>query len=155
MKRNLWILRGCSGSGKSFLAKELAGEDGQIFSADDYFMKDGKYKFNPSEISLAHVWNQQRILNAIVAQVPDIIIDNTNITLWEMRQLKTIVSRAKENGYNVEIKTPNTPWAFDAEELTKRNQHGVPLSIIQKKLRQFVPNITVDDILEKVPAEEK
>jgi NEDD4-binding protein 2 len=37
----LILMRGLPGSGKSTLAKKLAGENGVIYSTDDFFMKNG------------------------------------------------------------------------------------------------------------------
>jgi len=140
-------MRGLPGSGKSTLAKQLAGQNGQVFSADDYFQQGNEYKHDAKQLPLAHVWNQQRILNAIAAKIPTIVVDNTNVTRWEMEQLRTCVQKAKDAGYNVEIKMPDTPWAWNAEELARRNQHNVPLSTIQKRLNKFDHDVTVNDIL--------
>jgi adenylate kinase family enzyme len=43
-------MRGLPGSGKSTKAKELAGEQGLVFSTDDFFMVNGKYIFDPKMI---------------------------------------------------------------------------------------------------------
>ena len=45
MTKKLIINRGIPGSGKSTSAKKLAPKE-QIFSTDDYFMKNGKYIFD-------------------------------------------------------------------------------------------------------------
>ena len=143
-----YILRGLSGSGKSFLSKQLAGETGQIFSTDDFFIDEkGEYNWDRNKISEAHLWNQNRILNAINNDISPIIIDNTNIMMWELKQLKPIIEYAQNLGYKTEIKEPDTPWKFNAEELFKRNTHGVPLETIQKKINQWEPDVTIDDIL--------
>ena len=73
-------------------------------------------------------------------------MDNTNVSRWELRALGHIVEYAENQGYEVRIEEANTPWAFDAEELTKRNTHGVPRETIDKFLRRWYPNPTIDDI---------
>jgi adenylate kinase family enzyme len=148
MKKELIILRGPSGAGKSFIANELAGETGLIFSADDYFTdKNGKYNWDRTKIKDAHEWNYNRIKTTMEIDISPIIVDNTNITLWELGQLKPLLQFAIENNYEIKIKEPNTIWAFDAEELYKRNTHGVPLETIQRQIRKYKHNVTIEDIL--------
>lgn len=149
--KELIIMRGISGSGKSTLAKQIAGEKGVICSADDYFVEKGKgeYSFNPRELPMAHKACQDKALNAIKMGKTPVIIDNTNVTLWEMKQLKNIIGYAQNQGYSIRIEEPKTEWFLNrnAEELAKKNQHGVPKEIIEKKIRQWEPNVTVDDIM--------
>ncbi len=145
--KELIIMRGLSGSGKSTLAKELAGETGVQYAADDYFMDaQGKYNWSSDQIGAAHQWNRERIKKAIDEGISPVILDNTNISKWELRQTKPIVEYAESQGYNVRIEETKTPWAFDAEELVKRNSHGVDMDTIQRQLKKWYPNPTVEDI---------
>jgi predicted kinase len=140
----LVVLRGIPGSGKSYTSQEISGDSNNIFSTDDYFMQGGNYVFDPSKLPTAHRWNQQRAIEAMDAGVTPIIIDNTNVQAWEA---KGYVQAAIDRGYRIEIREPETPWKFDAEELAKRNQHGVPIEAIKRMLSRWEPDITVDDIL--------
>ena len=150
MEKILYIIRGVQGSGKSFLSKQLAGETGQIFSADDYHIDPNtkKYNWKQENVGKAHQWNHNRIETAIEQGISPVILDNTNITMWDLGQAKPLVEFAISQGYNVKIEETKTPWRFDAEELYKKNIHNVPLETIQKKIRQYVPNPTVQDILD-------
>jgi len=139
----LYIMRGLSGSGKSSLAQEL-GRDGIVLSTDDFFMAGGKYEYDPEGIGYAHDWNQDRALKAMQKGISPIVIDNTNVEAWEA---KPYVYMAIQYGYKVEIREPNTPWKFNAEELAKRNTHGVPKDVIDKMITKWQPDITVGDIL--------
>lgn len=77
-------MRGYPGSGKSTKAKELAERfDAVICSADDYFMKDGNYKFNVSKLKDAHQQCQDKALNAINSG-KNVIVDNTNLTIYNV-----------------------------------------------------------------------
>lgn len=143
----VYIMRGLPGSGKSTLAKEL-GQGGAVFSTDDVFMVDGKYRFNPSMLGYAHTQTQLRVKNAIESGISPIVVDNTNVKAWEA---KFYVEEALKHGYRVEIKEPDTPWKFNAEELAKRNTHNIPLAAIESKLRKWEPNINVEDILRSKP----
>jgi adenylate kinase family enzyme len=52
----LILIRGISGSGKTTHAKELLKENHTLshYEADMYFYKNGKYKFDPNKLNLAH-----------------------------------------------------------------------------------------------------
>ena len=62
--KNLYIIRGLPGSGKSTIAKSL-GKSWQIFEADQFFMKNGKYEFDGSKLKDAHDWCKRKVHNAI------------------------------------------------------------------------------------------
>ena len=76
---------------------------------------------------------------------PLIIIDNTNIKLWEM---KKYVLEADKYKYEVEIQEPKTEWAWDAKKCSKRNAHGVPKEKVQMMLENFETFKNLDDIRE-------
>ena len=139
----LYIMRGISGSGKSTLARQL-GEGGAVFSTDDFFMVNGEYQFDRDFMSEAHFLNQTRAVEAMDKGISPIVIDNTNVEAWEP---KFYVEEAMKRGYRVEIKESQTPWRFDAEELARRNTHGVPLDVIQGMIDRWHQDMTVDDIL--------
>ena len=50
-QKELIVIRGIPSSGKSYLANELAGDEGQVFSADDYHTdpETGKYNWKPEK----------------------------------------------------------------------------------------------------------
>jgi predicted kinase len=148
--KTLTIMRGAPGSGKSFKAKQLA-KDGVICSADDFFMELGKgqYQFNPSLLPQAHKQCQDKALQAINSGISPVVIDNTNTSLWELKQLKHIIQTAKSLGYSVNIEEPETDWwkNKDIDEMAKRNSHGVPRNAIEKMINRFENNVKVEDIL--------
>ena len=150
-------MRGVPGSGKSTKAKELINTKqvvsyGQIFSADDFWHlnDNGDYSFDVSKLGYAHEWNRSRVAKAVKAGLYPIVVDNTFIKLWELRSMKDIIISAIGKGYEVEIVEPETKWWIErnAEELFKRCTHGVPLEVIQKMLRKYVENVTIEQILE-------
>ena len=146
-KKEFIIMRGLPGSGKSTLAGKLKGETGVQYAADDYFMDEqGNYNWDANQIGVAHQWNHERIKRAIEQGISPVIMDNTNVSKWDLRQARPLVEYAENQGYEVRIEEANTPWAFNAEELAQRNTHGVPLEAIQKKLQRWHPNPTVEDI---------
>jgi len=86
---------------------------------------------------------------------------------------------AKDNGYNIVIKEPESPWWQDHSHMLKDKQkngkaledfavflaghhagmskkygtsgnvHGVPLDVIRNMLHRWHPDVTEDDILNK------
>lgn len=147
----LYVLRGCPGSGKSYKAKQLAGESGVICSADDFFIEkgEGEYAFDPSLLGQAHQQCQDRTIEALKQEKSPIIIDNTNTKLWEMKKLRPIIQLAQSMGYSVRIEEPETDWwkSRDIDEMAKRNSHGVPREAIEKMVNRYQENISLDDIM--------
>ena len=122
------IIRGASGSGKStFIKNNLPGAF--VCSADDYFVSvlgGGKtYAFNPRRLGDAHNWCFDAFKQAITADEPLIVIDNTNIKkAWYEHYVKY----AKEHGYEVFQKCLTGSF---------KNTHGVSDTAIQKMKSGF------------------
>lgn len=133
----MFIMRGLPGSGKSTIVKMIT----EVYpcavpcSADDYFQQpDGSYKFNRSQLSFAHEFCQEKAKGACVKSCPVIVIDNTNVKMWEMRKYADLASSFN---YTVVTVQPRTPWKFNPTELAKRNKHAVDAETIRQRLRQF------------------
>jgi NEDD4-binding protein 2 len=147
-KKEFIVLRGMPGSGKSTLAKQLAGKTGVSFSSDDFFMEKGKYNFDINRIGEAHQWNYNRAMMAIDQGISPVILDNTNVSMEDLKRLKPVVQYAIQHGYTPRIEETKTLWAFNAEELAKKNTHGVPLEYIRERIKDWAPNPTIQNILE-------
>lgn len=143
----LYIMRGLPGSGKSTLAKNLGGV---IFSTDDFFMINGHYCFDGSKLGIYHKLNQKRTEEAMQRKEPVIVVDNTNIQVWQM---KPYVNLADQYGYKVEIKMPDTTWMWDIDKLAQCNTHKVPLEVLQKMKESFQHDIAVEQIRDFQPYE--
>ncbi|XP_046977801.1 uncharacterized protein LOC124543596 [Vanessa cardui] len=147
--RVLIMMRGLSGSGKSYLAKKLIDAiypvpsernySTHIFSTDDYFMHNNVYVFDKSRLSEFHERNERMARNSMVRGVSPVIIDNTNVELWEM---KPYVYEGIKNGYIVEVVEPNTPWARNPKQLQRNTLHNVPIHTIQRKLETYQNGVT-------------
>lgn len=142
----LFLLRGLPGSGKSFLSKQLAGETGVVYSTDDFFInkETGKYEFDPKKIGYNHKRNYERTVEALEKGISPIVVDNTFTQSWEG---KNYALAAQKYGYKIEIKEPSTEWAWNVEELAKRNSHGVPAEAIQRMKDRYQKDLTVDQIV--------
>lgn len=129
----LIIIRGLPGSGKSDIAKKLVG-NGVIHSTDNYLIKNGRYVFDDENIAKYHNHNLMDSIRSMKKGISPIIIDNTNITA---PSCINYVEQGKIHGYEIVIIEPDTPWAFDVEELVKRNSHGVPKDTIIDMLQKY------------------
>ncbi|CAB3254627.1 unnamed protein product [Arctia plantaginis] len=151
--RIMIIMRGLPGSGKSHLARlivetligpSLSSYNSHVFSSDHYFMVRGKYQYDKSHISNAHSWNLNRVKESAIQGLSPIIIDNTNIDIWEMRPY---VEEALKNGYIIEVVEPMTPWAKIPRQLFNMNIHRVPLQKIERMFKNYAENITSEILL--------
>lgn len=136
----LVLMRGMPGSGKSTLARHLLQKANldpkeHIVSADDYFTdRWGNYNFDRSKLSDAHADCQSCAKSLMMKSFAPIIVDNTNIRLWEM---EPFCVNAVDHGYIVQILEPTTTWAKNPDECYKRNSHGVPHDTILNMRRTY------------------
>ncbi|XP_013133226.1 PREDICTED: uncharacterized protein LOC106099277 isoform X2 [Papilio polytes] len=151
--RILIIMRGVPGSGKTYLANRIleATIGGSkldfathIFSADNYFMVKGFYRYDKMKLQDAHIWNNARARIAMKRGVSPVIIDNTNVEPWEM---EPYLRDGVNNGYLIEIVEPNTSWAKKANQLSRKNVHNVPLLTIKRMLGNFQDDITAERMM--------
>jgi len=78
----LYLIRGLPGSGKSTYAKKhFPGIP--HFEADMYFIKNGKYEFNPAKLNAAHRWCKWSV-REVLATGRDCVVSNTFIQEWEI-----------------------------------------------------------------------
>jgi len=126
MGKNLYIVRGLPGSGKSTFARSIA-KPYQIFEADQYFMKRGKYTFDMSKLKDAHDDCKQRVARRMRENLfnsiffNNIVVSNTFTKEWEMKFYRNI---ARRYGYKVHtIIVENRHYGT--------NIHGVPEDKLQ------------------------
>jgi len=125
------VLRGISGSGKSTYIKTHY-PTAIVCSADDFFMINGEYHFNPSLLGKAHEQCFKYFLLCLEDKKPLIAIDNTNLEPWTFAGY---VQVARAYGYEVEI----VRLEVDQEVAGNRNLHGVPLSKVKQMAKGLVP----------------
>lgn len=104
--KELILLRGLPGAGKSTLAKSLGGIN---LEADQYFTDEkGEYKFDATKIKLAHQYCQSQTeawmqvdnpqVNTGKVNTSRIVVSNTFTQEWEM---EAYFELAKKYGYRV------------------------------------------------------
>ena len=118
--KELFLLRGVPGAGKSTLAKSLGG---MHIESDKYFMDGDEYKFDPSKLKDAHAWCQNAVRVWAKNSVEKIVVSNTFTQEWEIDYYFEL---AKEHGYRVySLVVENRHGGV--------NEHGVP----EEKLLQM------------------
>jgi predicted kinase len=131
--KKLIIMRGLSGSGKSGAAKRFVG-NGTICSTDDFFIENGIYVFGEKNVSKFHYFNFLSSVRSMQKGISPIIIDNTNVIA---EHCMNYAESGKTYDYDIIVVEPDTDWAFDIEELMKRNTHCVPRETLIEMLEQY------------------
>lgn len=120
----LFLFRGLPGSGKSTLANLLGLS---VFEADNFFMKDGVYQFNPSLLPQAHA-ECQRLARESLELGQSCIVSNTFTQRWEM---EPYIQMAQATNTRLTVMSLFDGGCTD-EVLAIRNTHGVPLEAIAR-----------------------
>lgn len=164
----LIIMRGVSGSGKSYRANQLSdGDESVICSADYFFGKTTEEyvaNWRAELLGTAHRVCQANVRDRMQKRAPLVIVDNTNTRLAEMMPY---FDMAVQYDYRVEVHEPTSDlWVngvvpylphsaknaaeldVAAQKLYEINQttHKVPLDVIKKQLRRFAYPVTFDTL---------
>lgn len=131
--KQLILLRGLPGSGKSTFARFI-WNDYAVCEADKYFVdEDGVYRFDGSKIKDAHKWCRDEVEtrmkdNSTNPQYyPEIVVSNTFTQEWEMEEYYKL---AENYGYTVfSLIVENRHGGV--------NEHGVPAEKIEQMKNRF------------------
>lgn len=96
MLKELIIVRGLPGSGKTTFAKQVAANnDYHHYEADDFFMTpEGQYVYEASRIKDAHFWCQKKVEETMAKSEP-VIVSNTFVKNWEMEPYFVLAEKYK------------------------------------------------------------
>jgi predicted kinase len=127
--KELYLLRGIPGAGKSTLAKSIGGIH---MEADQYFMEDGKYNFDVTQLKNAHNYCQSQTkawmrTDSEQVNALKIVVSNTFTQEWEM---EAYYEMAKEYGYTV--------YSLIVENRHGgKSEHNVPKASLDKMENRF------------------
>jgi predicted kinase len=125
--KNLILLRGVSGSGKSTVANLFVSEN-EVCSADDYFINvKGEYKFDSTKLKDAHNYCQIKCRLKMKNEIPIVVVANTFTREWEMEEYYKL---AEEFGYRVHS-------IIVENRHNGKNVHGVSNDIVQAQKDRF------------------
>ncbi len=117
------ILRGLPGAGKTTWIAANVPEPRAVFSADAYHMTPDGYRFDPANARKANDWCLSQFLLHLTRAVPTLVVDNTNLSAWE---ISVYYRLAEVYGWDVEI----VYLKCSPEVSLARNVHGVPKETI-------------------------
>lgn len=129
MSKRVIVMSGVSGSGKTTYIKNRVLSDESwsprtVVSADNFFMRDGKYRFDASKLNEAHGQCFREFIEALRIACPLVVVDNTNTREAE---ISPYMLGAQAFGYDAVIYTMK--HASDLHSMT--NDHGVSLSLVE------------------------
>lgn len=133
----LILVRGLPGSGKTTFAEFVASRSEDfpenMFCADDFFMIDGEYRFEPRQLPNAHGWCKAMTSLAMNRGTDTVLVHNTFTQRWEMQPYLDL---AEQFNYTVVVVSMFDGGCSD-EQLVDRNSHGVPLEAIEAMRARF------------------
>lgn len=132
MKRNLIILKGVSGSGKSTFS-HLIAYPCCICTADDFFTdKEGNYNFDVAKMGQAHKACQAKFDDALKDDIiTNIVIANTNT---KPSDYKYYVDKAEKAGFNIS-------YVILENRHGNKDIHNVPEETLQRQEQSIRDNL--------------
>jgi predicted kinase len=93
--KNLVLLRGLPGAGKSTLAAILSEDKYPVFSVDDFFTdkQTKEYRFEFDKNHLAYQQCESNTKNAMIKESPKIFVDNVFTLAWELEPYFKLASQ--------------------------------------------------------------
>jgi predicted kinase len=123
--KNIYLVRGLPGSGKTTFAKTIGGLH---IEADMYFTdENGVYNYEPTKIKNAHNWCQDVVEEWMREEQDKIVVSNTFTQEWEMDSYYKI---AEQYGYRVTS-------VIVENRHNGKNEHGVPEDKIEIMKNRF------------------
>lgn len=164
----VFLMRGLPSCGKSFTSRQLAGEQGTIIETDAFFVRETpngtSYEYEEDRLAEARNWSLKQFRHAIRARQSPIVVDRGNGRNWES---KIYLEIAINNGYEVRIAEPSSPWWNEIKTLLRYRPHtdaildhwadrlaeislqthNVPARTIRHWMDSWWDDLTIEDIL--------
>ena len=98
-QKDLYLVRGLPGAGKTTLSKSLMKEGDLVIAADDFMIDEkGEYVFDASRLQEVHDKCAKKVYEAMERGVARIFVHNTMTEQWEVESWYAL---AKQHGYRV------------------------------------------------------
>ncbi len=131
-EKNIILVRGLSGSGKTTFSNLIKTLDDVVVAADDYMIDEkGEYKFNLYELNDCHKKCKEKVEDEMKNNTKKIFVHNTFTEEWEMKPYKKMAEKYNYRLFSIIIENVNN----------NNNIHGVPSSTILKQKERFVVNL--------------
>lgn len=133
MEKNLVIVRGIPGCGKTTFAKLLGRA---ICTADDWHTdREGNYNWKPENVAKAHEWCKRKCKRFMKAGISTVIVANTST---QEKEFVPYIMMAKNYGYKIHtVIVENRHGGV--------NEHGVPDETIKKMTDRFEIKLRYDE----------
>jgi ABC-type molybdenum transport system ATPase subunit/photorepair protein PhrA len=128
--KQLILLRGLPGSGKSTMAKMIVGNEKEYRhkEADMFFVDgEGNYKFKPSQLYEAHKWCQEEVEFMMKYEHSPIVVSNTFTQEWEMESYYKLAEKYDYRVHSLIVENRHGGI----------NEHGVPEDKLQVMRDRF------------------
>jgi uridine kinase len=127
-KPTLYLIRGVAGAGKSTFAWQLLRGRlvDRIFEADEYFVQNGVYQFDPTLLEQAHQQCKRNTWLALYEGM-SVAVSNTSCAEWEVESYQTIARETEAKFVSIIVENRNNT----------KNIHGCPDSKVEQMKRNF------------------
>ena len=127
--KNLILLRGVPGSGKTTFGHLIADTNYDVLSADDYFVNSqtGEYEFDGSQLKEAHINCQIRAEARMSRGDRKVIVANTFTREWEMKAYYDLAERYGYRVYSIIVENRHGGV----------NEYGAPEEAIKRMRDRF------------------
>lgn len=134
MNKNVYIMSGISGAGKSTYVNNNRGPNSVVCSADDFFINNGEYQFNANMLGIAHAACFNKYINALADDsVDEVWVDNTSLNVAE-------AARYVESARNADINFVIIELCVNEAVAHARNVHNVPATTISRQFKKKMSN---------------
>ncbi len=127
-KPTLYLIRGVPGSGKSTFAQSLLDKFvvQRMYEADQYFLQNGEYRFDPTQLEHAHYQCKRNTWLALYVGM-SVAVSNTSCAEWEVEIYATIARETEANFVSIIVENRHEG----------KNIHGCPDDKVEQMKRKF------------------